>query len=200
MALLGRSIKSLWENPAQKWLLDLLIVANVGGAIYGFYWYLPQFLETSPKVWVLVADSPISAALFALAMLALARGWAEQWQPGLLFLASASVIKYGIWAVVIISEYWLSGYSVQPLHLGLWLSHVGMAVEGWIFLRHLRVGRLAVIAVGAWMLLNDTADYVFGLHPYLYTPDQWLLAVVSASVLSLALIASGWVRQETIQN
>lgn len=200
MAPLGRLIRALWDDPAQKWFLDFLIAANVAGAIYGFYWYLPQFLETSPRVWVLVADSPISAALFALAMLTLARGWAKQWQPALLFLAAASVIKYGIWAVVIITEYWLSGYAIQALHLGLWLSHVGMAAEGWIFLRHLQVGRLAVVAVGSWMALNDGADYLFGLHPYLYTPDQWLLAAVAAGLLTVSLVASGWAHQERIQN
>jgi len=70
-------------------------------------------------------------------------------------------------------------------------SHLGMAMEGYLYWRHLKYDQPAVIVAAAWLVLQDVADYVFGLHPYLFGDEQFNLARISAAVLTALLIAAG---------
>jgi uncharacterized membrane protein YpjA len=52
----------------ERTLLALLVVINLGGVAYGFYYYAPQFAITPAWLWPWVPDSPVSVGFFALAM------------------------------------------------------------------------------------------------------------------------------------
>ena len=103
-------------------------------------------------------------------------------------IAAIAVIKYGMWAVVLISDYWLSGAEVEVVEVGLWLSHLGMMAEGLIFIRHWPVSYGDLIPASGWLFLNDIVDYSLGMHPYLFSADQYNLALVIAVSLSLVAI------------
>ena len=89
-------------------------------------------------------------------------------------LACSVSIKYGIWAVVMISHYWASGGALEATEAMLWISHLGMAVEGAVFLRVYSFGRAGAFVAAAWMLLNDLMDYGAGLHPISYGRTEYL--------------------------
>jgi uncharacterized membrane protein YpjA len=181
----------LWEAPYQNWFLITLAVVNLLGSIYGYYWYREQLASTPLIWWPFTPDSPLATTLFGLALLlALYRR-----ESGLLrVVAAAAVIKYGLWAVVIISDYWLSGAPVTLVEAGLWLSHLGMMVEGFLFLRHWPVAPWQLALVVLWLGINDFVDYSLGMHPYLFSPGQESLALVTAAGLSLALsIYLAWI-------
>ena len=174
----------LWLNPFQLWFIRILIVINVLGSVYGYYWYRYQLLSTSKIFWPFIPDSPLATTLTALALILFLynkRNSFFEW------IAYTSVIKYGIWAVIIISHYGLTGGHIQPEIWMLWFSHLGMAAQGLVFLRHVRVSRREVAAGTAWMLFNDLLDYGLGIYPYLYASYQWPVAIVAAFGLTLGI-------------
>jgi uncharacterized membrane protein YpjA len=81
----------------------------------------------------------------------------------------------------------LSGGDISPEIWMLWFSHMGMAAEGFIYLRHLRVKLWQVAVQAGWMFLNDYIDYGLGFHPYFYADYQWGIALFSAVALSITL-------------
>jgi uncharacterized membrane protein YpjA len=178
--------RDFWKNPRQPRFLVPLLVINVLGSIYGYFWYRQQLSETPFYLWPFVPDSPLSSTLFAAALLFHLTGATK---PLFQVLACTVSIKYGIWAVILITHYWLSGGPVTPTETMLWISHLGMAAEGAIFLRTYKFGITAIIISGAWMLVNDLMDYGAGLHPYLFMAGQDTLAMVAAFTLTVLLAA-----------
>lgn len=189
MPWLRKFRRLLWEDPFDKWFLTLLIIVNALGSVWGYLWYRQQLAETPWPFWIFTPDSPLSTTLMAVALLTLLVG-----RPSALFLllAYTAVIKYGLWAIVLITDYWLRGGPIAFTESMLWLSHLGMAVEGFLYLRHLRVTAGQAIFTGVWMALNDFMDYGLGLHPYLFLPEQRTLAMASAVALTVMLFLAGW--------
>ena len=165
------------------WFLITLILLTLG-SIYGYYWYRHQLASTPIFLWFFVPDSPLSTTLTAVALFLILidkRNSLFEW------IAFTAVIKYGVWAVIIISHFGLTGGVIQPEIWMLWFSHLGMAVEGTIFLRQVKVARREIVTGLLWMLFNDLLDYGLGIYPYLYASYQWLIALIAALSLSLFL-------------
>lgn len=177
--------RDFWKNPGQPRFTVPLLIINALGSLYGYYWYREQLAATPFYLWPFVPDSPLSSTLFAAALLLHLSGVKKTMFQ---VLACTVSIKYGIWAVVMISDYWSSGGPVAPTETMLWLSHLGMALEGAIFLRTYSFGIPVVIFTGAWMLVNDLVDYWAGLHPYLFMAGQETLAMASALALTALLV------------
>jgi uncharacterized membrane protein YpjA len=190
VSLLGLVIdlwKDFWRNPWQ-WRFTLpLVIINAMGSAYGFYWYHEQLAVTPPCLWLFVADSPMASTLFTLALLIRGSGALRRLFQVIAFTAA---IKYGLWAIVIITQFWINYGSVGSTEIMLWASHLGMAVEGVIFLKTVQIERVTVIVTLFWMLPNDLLDYCAGFHPYLFAPEQESLAQAAALVLT-ALITAG---------
>ncbi len=176
--------RDFWKDPRQPRFMAPLLVINVLGSAYGYFWYREQLTETSFYLWPFVPDSPLSTTLFAAALLLHLTGANKTMFQ---VLACTVSIKYGIWAVIMITNYWSSGGPVAPTETMLWLSHLGMAAEGAIFLRTYRFKINVVIITGAWMLVNDLMDYGAGLHPYLFMAGQDTLAMAAALALTVLL-------------
>lgn len=179
-----------------------LLVINILGSAYGYYWYKEQLAQTAKTLWLFVPDSPLATTMLALMLVVAMLGYRIAF---LCVLACTACIKYGLWAVIMISDYWLSGGELRFDEAMLWVSHLGMAVQGVVFLitvnrswflvrRPWRVGNnitAPVVAVTAgWMFLNDFLDYYLGIHPYLYLHTQGQLAAVSVVSLSILLVLS----------
>lgn len=185
MQIIHELLTELWHRPWRSSLIWLIIIVNMLGSAYGYYWYQGQLAETPPHLWILVPDSPFSTTMFALALMLVLAGY----RPGLVAaVACATTIKYGIWAMGVITHYWLLGGQVAFAELMLWLSHLGMALEGFIFLRKVSLPGWAVLAASLWMIVNDYMDYVWGLHPYLFISGQVQIAFLLAIGLTLIAI------------
>lgn len=182
--MLKKMYNILWHNPFANWFLVGLIIIDVLGSIYGYYWYRHQLAATPFKWWLFIPDSPLSTTLTAIALILILlnkRYSLFEW------IAFTAIIKYGIWAVVIISHFGLTGGYIEPEIWMLWLSHLGMAAQGFIFLRHVRVTAWEIGLGALWMLFNDFLDYGLGLHPYLYASYQWQTALYTALGLTVFL-------------
>ncbi|MDN5347519.1 MAG: hypothetical protein PWP65_1083 [Clostridia bacterium] len=185
MNKLWHDMKSiLWYDPFRPRLLASLVIINLLGSVYGYYWYHQQLAATPAYWWPFIPDSPLSTTLFGLALLLTLSGRHSRW---LALLAAAAVVKYGFWAMVLISHYWLRGAPVGIIEFLLWLSHLGMAAEGLLYLRHWPANFRQAAGLFFWMALNDFLDYRLDLHPYLFRNDQFGLALAAAAILTAAL-------------
>lgn len=183
----------LFHNPFRRRFLIFLIVVNLLGSVYGFYWYSGQLQETPVYLWLFTFDSPLSATLFALALLGILLGIDSKL---LQLIAYTGVIKFGIWAAVVILDFWLVGGGTPTVIVAmLLLSHLGMALEGVIFIRHLYVPNWTIAALAVWFAIGDYLDYVVGIHPWLYYPGQVGTAAVTAVALSIVLLLYVWFKR-----
>jgi uncharacterized membrane protein YpjA len=142
--------------------LLLLFIVNLLGTIYGYIWYEWQLRITEPKFLVFVPDSP-TASLFFTIVLGL---WLIGKRSALIeTLAFVTLIKYGLWAVVMnLLTLWQVG-SIGWMGWMLIGSHFAMALQAVLYIDHYRFGWLAVAITAVWTLHNDVIDYVFGQMP-----------------------------------
>ncbi|MBI3588274.1 DUF1405 domain-containing protein [Candidatus Micrarchaeota archaeon] len=177
------------RNTVRAPWLKALFAVNAVGFAYGIYYYWPQLQSTPPALWPFVLDSPLPL-LFANASILLALAGKK---PSALLdlLASAGMLKFGIWSVFAIAFY--NEYFLAPAVAGwfatLLLLHVGEALEG-IFFAYRRSFRWGAVAVAiAWLLLGDYFDYFspWQTHPAIPIDGRLAFNIAAVAVLSLAI-------------
>jgi len=152
----------LYAIFASRPVVWLLLFVNAAGTVYGYYWYRYQLAETPPLFLPFVPDSP-TASLFFLIVLG---AWLLGRQAPLFeALALVTLVKYGIWAVVMNVLVWRVTGTLDWTGWMLVVSHGAMAIEGMLYapLYRFRPSHLALAAI--WTLHNDVIDYVFGMMP-----------------------------------
>ncbi|HEU4963255.1 MAG TPA: DUF1405 domain-containing protein [Bacilli bacterium] len=172
-----------------KPVLWALFISNLLGSIYGFYWYYNQMADT-PWYWnFFVPDSPTSSSLFTIVLLF----WLlRRSSPVIEMLSMVTNIKYGIWACGVIVTYWTADGTTDPANLMLICSHGAMAVEVVLYNFRYRFDWRYLWIGAVWLLYNDFADYVYGIHPWLeddrfYGDVQFWTPVLT--ILTLVLVA-----------
>lgn len=185
----GAVVWAAWSRLAHwglttRWVVVTLVVVNLAAAVPGFIlWYGPDVLAAPWYLWPFVPDSPLSAALFALAAVLFHLGRPRQ---ALGMIAITGCIKYGLWT----DWYWfvnrLAGvpYDFEAVHLSL--SHFGMAVQGVAAIPVVRPRMRHALVVTAWFVVNDFVDFVLGYHPRV--PDPAQLPADRAFSLALTVI------------
>lgn len=146
--------------PTMLWLL---LIINGLGTVYGYWWYKSQ-LEITPSIFLpFVPDSP-TASLFFTVVLFL---YIVKKRSGLLeAFASVTLIKYGVWAVVMNVSQGMLGDALSWQNYMLIASHLGMAVQALLFSPYFRIKTWHLVVASIWTLHNDIIDYVYGMHPW----------------------------------
>ncbi|MCM3705712.1 MULTISPECIES: DUF1405 domain-containing protein [Cytobacillus] len=164
-----------WIYPllGSRAMLILLLIINTAGTIYGYIWYKWQLVDTPAIFLPFVPDSPTASLFFMFVLIAFLMG--KNW-PLMEALAIVTLIKYGIWAVVMnLLVFQVTG-ELDPLALMLIFSHGAMAVQGVLYAPFYRFKTWHLVITGIWTLHNDVIDYVFFMLPRypilnLYTPQ-----------------------------
>ncbi|WP_035398377.1 DUF1405 domain-containing protein [Shouchella miscanthi] len=144
--------------------LMLLLVVNALGTIYGFYWYGNQLAQTPWHFIPFVPDSPTASLFFVVVLVA----FLMKKNVGLIeALAAVTLLKYGIWAVVMNTFQVMEGAPMHWQILMLNLSHAGMALQALLFLPFMRIKAWHLGVALTWTVFNDVIDYVFGMHPWI---------------------------------
>lgn len=179
----------------KRWMLWTLLVINLTGTVYGFYWYKNQLIHVGSWLNIFVPDSPTASAAFTvvLALLLLKRH-----APLIEAFAAVTLFKYGVWAVVMI----LAGaVQTAALHGGsvisqlvwtdwmLMLSHGGMAFQALLYGSFYTYRMRHLIIVAGWTLINDTVDYILGLHPWLPSSITSYVPVIGWFTVSLSFLS-----------
>lgn len=182
----SRLLRLLGELPSRRPLVGLLLAVNALGTAYGFWWYRDQLALTPPAFWPVVPDSPSATLLFTLFLAAFLRGRPPQPLAALAYLTS---IKYGLWTPAVMVHFWLQagGADFESVHLTL--SHLGMALEAFLFMRAYPARPAWAGAAAAWLLFNDYMDYVRGFHPFLPWPGPGAEVYAGGVAVALSLFA-----------
>ncbi|MED3660644.1 lipoprotein heptaprenylglyceryl N-acetyltransferase LhaT [Ureibacillus terrenus] len=143
-------------------VLTMLFIINFLGTIYGYIWYAPQLSRTEPQFLLFVPDSPTASLFFCFAIL----GWLLGKNFKLMeALALITLMKYGIWAVVMNILTLAETGSIGILGWMLVVSHFMMAVEGILYMANYRFTLVHIAIASVWTLHNDVIDYVYGQMP-----------------------------------
>jgi uncharacterized membrane protein YpjA len=174
-------------------LFWFIILANLGGAAFGFLiYYGKQLSSTSPLLWLFVVDCPLYALLFAVAFFfraeprpVLLRAWLGRvpdlsW---LWFLVFVGALKYGFWTVFVLTAY--PPYYFTPeaglLYAVLYGAHLFLIFETVLLVGRIRVREAFLPLSLAWFLANDLSDYLLGTHPPL--PESSLAFMFPATAI-----------------
>ncbi|NHM29139.1 DUF1405 domain-containing protein [Neobacillus terrae] len=162
-----------WIYPilANRGFLWLLLIVNIAGTAYGYYWYGWQLADTPAIFLPFVPDSPTASLFFVFVLLAflLGRNW-----PLLESLAIVTLFKYGIWAVVMnLLVYFVNGY-LDPIGLMLMISHGAMAIQGVLYAPFYKIKWWHFFVAAIWTLHNDIIDYVFFMLPRYQDLDKYI--------------------------
>ncbi len=145
-----------------KMFMWVLLVVNVLGTIYGYYWYSWQLEITAPIFLLFVPDSPTASLFFSIALF----GWLIGRHFKLIeALALITLVKYGLWAVVM--NIWTQ-FEAGPIGIIGWMlvvSHFAMAVQAVLYIPKYKFKWIHVCIAAIWTLHNDVIDYVFGQMP-----------------------------------
>jgi len=146
----------------QRWFIAILLLVNIFGTIYGFIWYESQLVVTPAHFLIFTPDSPTASLFFCFVLAAFLFG---KNIPIVEALAAVTLLKYGIWAVVMILAAAVAGSPIGILNYMLIASHLGMAIQGLLYIPYYRVKPWHLIIVAIWTLHNDVIDYIYGMHP-----------------------------------
>ncbi|VEF47982.1 integral inner membrane protein [Bacillus freudenreichii] len=142
--------------------LWMLLMINIAGTVYGYYWYIPQLAVTPSLFLLFVPDSPTASLFFVFVVIAFLR---YRNYPLFEALALITLIKYGVWAVVMnILTFKVIGYLPWQGYM-LIASHGAMAIQGILYAKYYKFKLWHVLAVAIWTLHNDVIDYVFMQYP-----------------------------------
>lgn len=176
---------SIYYWLKQRRVLVTLLVINVLGTAYGYYWYKWQLVDTPLKFWAFVPDSPTASLFFVVVLVAFLF---KKHAPLFEALAAVTLFKYGVWAVGMnLAGGFVTG-SLSWSNYLLIFSHSGMAVEGLLFLPFYRfkIWHLAIASI--WILNDLMIDYVFGMMPR-YPPLQGYEHIIGYLTFWLTLLS-----------
>lgn len=152
----------IWLLLTHRSFLILLFIINLLGTIYGYIWYGSQLARTEPQFLIFVPDSPTASLFFSIAII----GWIFRKHFKLMeALAVITLVKYGVWAVVMNLLTLAEIGSIGAPGWMLVFSHGLMAVQGILYIGKYRFTMVHIAIAAVWTLHNDVIDYVFGQMP-----------------------------------
>lgn len=151
--------------------LFLLLIVNVFGTIYGYWWYKSQLVITPTKYLIFVPDSPTASLFFCFVLFFFLL---KKNAPYLEALAVITLFKYGVWAVVmnILTLVVTGGLSWTGYMLIA--SHGAMAIQGLLYAPNYKIKWRHIIVAAIWTLHNDVIDYVFEMMPIYSSLNQYM--------------------------
>ena len=160
----------------QRWFIAVLLIINIIGTVYGYIWYDAQLQQTPWYFIPFVPDSPTASLFFCIVLAAFLFG---KNIPIVEALAAVTLLKYGVWATVMILWAGAAGSIITLVDFMLIFSHLGMAVQGLLYAPFYRIKPWHLILVAIWTLHNDVIDYVYGMHP-------WVKASIEPQIQEIA--------------
>lgn len=142
--------------------LILLFFINLGGTLYGYIWYEPQLAVTDPIFLIFVPDSPTASLFFTIFLGFYLFG---RNVPYIEALALITLLKYGVWAVVMNALTFMEYGSLPWTGYMLIFSHSAMAVQGVLYAPYYAIRIRHILFAAVWTLHNDIIDYVFEQMP-----------------------------------
>jgi len=173
----------------------ILLAANALAILVGLRFYVQgdQLVENSAVVWPVIVDSPLAVAWMTASLLVLSgaggrAAYRHTWFHDLLdTLAFVSLVKYGLWTVVAVN-YQFGAYFPAPwAYFGIAFTHLVMVGEAFLLPYYARTSKPALGVALAWLLVNDVADYGFGLAPRLRGDELGFIPEITVGLTFLSV-------------
>ena len=156
-------------EPIENLALNLvwpIVLVNLAGTAFGFYYYGFQLARTPAEMWPFVPDSPVATLFVALALASWKLGHAREWLIALAFFGN---IVLGGWTVWVHLTFWSEFSYLHPaMRQFLIWSHAAMVLQAFVLHRIADFSPAGVGAATAWYTLDTTVDYFLpirgGLH------------------------------------
>ncbi|MFC2948323.1 DUF1405 domain-containing protein [Virgibacillus sediminis] len=145
-----------------KRFLILLFFVNFFGTIYGYMWYGGQLSVTPDIFLIFVPDSPTASLFFTVFLLFFIF---NRNVPYIEALALITLVKYGVWAVVMNILTLMIDGNIGWQGYMLIASHGAMAVQALLYTPYYKIRMRHIVVAAVWTLHNDVIDYVFGMMP-----------------------------------
>lgn len=143
-----------------------VVVANVFGTAFGFWYYRHQFVSTPRPMWPFLPDSPLATLLFAAAVGA----WLlDRHSETLCALAFVGNLVLGAWTPFVLLVFRAEFTTPPVLFQFLVWSHLAMIVQAFVLHRIAEFPPRAVGVAVLWYGANLLVDYfvpVLGDHPH----------------------------------
>jgi uncharacterized membrane protein YpjA len=149
--------------PLPEWLENvglrlawLVVVVNLLGTAFGFWYYRVQLFETPLIMWPIVPVSPLATLYMGLSLSAWRLDVDAEWLHALAFFGN---LKFGLWTPFV--QLVVNGQGSLPLWLWQFLiwSHFAMAIQAFLIHRYSDFPVWAVAVGAGWFALNDLLDY-----------------------------------------
>ncbi|WP_414050200.1 DUF1405 domain-containing protein [Macrococcus animalis] len=154
-----------------KVFLIFIIMCNLLGTLYGYYWYMGQLEETKWYFIPFVPDSPTATLFLIIALTAIIL---KKHLPLFECLAFITLIKYGVWAVVMNIYTFIEMDEVTVIGLMLCVSHSIMAIQALMFFPLFKIKLKHVLITAIWVFHNDVIDYVYMQYPVYSMLNQYI--------------------------
>jgi uncharacterized membrane protein YpjA len=176
------------RNPLVFWAC--MVFNLLGAVIGGVLWYGGQLLASPLWAYPFIPDCPLAALVASIAFIAFRYG--RRW-PLFNALVAFGCMKYGLWTLAFWSRHWLGGGEIEPISVGLFITHMGLFTEGALLSIHaLPLSLPKRLAVIGWYALSIYVDYALGFHPSLtpFVPVAYVfwVAVALTAVLGVGLL------------
>jgi len=149
--------------PLPEWLENVglrlawpIVLINLAGTAFGFWYYRFQFAITEPVMWPFVPDSPMATLFIALSLAAWRLDLNADW---IHMVAFFGCLKLGFWTPFVQLVLQSSAGIADWLYYFLIVSHLAMVVEGFLIHRYANFSVGAVAVATGWFLVNDVVDY-----------------------------------------
>ncbi|WP_152042872.1 DUF1405 domain-containing protein [Salinigranum salinum] len=188
LAPLPRPIENLGLN-----LVPLVVVTNLVGTAFGFWYYGFQFSIEPVVMWPFVPDSPVATLFIALAFGAWYLGRSNEYLNALAFFGC---LKLGAWTPFVLLAFREDFSYLHPaMYNFLFWSHLAMVVEAFVIHRFSGFPIRAVLVAVVWYGFNDLVDYfvplVGGPHHTLIPAEPIVDGVVQHVSPAHELAAAG---------
>ncbi|ADE02561.1 DUF1405 domain-containing protein [Haloferax volcanii] len=166
-----------WLAPLPEWLENfglniawLVVVINLVGTAFGFWYYGYQFGIEPTAMWPLVPDSPVATLFIALSLALWKLGRSNEYVNALAFFGC---LKLGLWTPYVLLAFKGDfSYLHWAMYNFLFWSHLAMVVEAFLIQRYAEFPTPAVLVAVGWYALNDLLDYFV---PIVGTPHHTLI-------------------------
>ncbi|PWA12352.1 DUF1405 domain-containing protein [Pueribacillus theae] len=155
----------------QRSILWVLLLINILGTIYGYYWYRYQLDDTPWYFLPFVPDSPTASLFFVFVLIGFLLG---RNFPLIEALAAITLFKYGIWAVGMNIGGIVATGQITIENWMLIFSHLGMAIQGLLYAPFYRITFIHFFIATLWTFHNDVIDYVFLMFPRYPSLDEYM--------------------------
>ena len=190
------------RDPLPRWLAPVperienlglrlawpIVIVNILGTGFGFWYYQSQFAATPTVMWPFVPDSPLATLLFALAVASWKLGYTQQWLCALAFFGNVILGLWTPYTLVAFVEYYIEAGIHPAMYAFLFLSHLAMVVQALVLYRIADFSIGAVAAALTWYTADLIVDYFV---PIRGDPHHTTLPVRSSHEMYLGADALG---------